>query len=197
MTLFIEEFEVTGLIEEVTATAQPLVSKKGNKLQVVCPADLGVIRTDQTKLRQVLFNLLSNAAKFTEAGTIRLEVSRRRAEHGGARALAPAQQPLASSAGQAAELGAWTTVCFCVRDTGIGMTPEQLGKLFQAFTQADASTSKKYGGTGLGLALSRKFCELMGGTLTVESDFGRGTSFTVSLPVAGPDERAHRPPAAS
>jgi signal transduction histidine kinase/ligand-binding sensor domain-containing protein len=157
MTLFIEEFDVAKVIREVEATVQPLVAKNGNKLEVECAPDLGTMRADQTKVRQTLFNLLSNASKFTEKGTIRLE---------GRRTSDPYR------------------IVFRVTDTGIGMTPEQLSRLFQAFSQADASTSKKYGGTGLGLAISRKFCQMMGGDLTVESELGKGSTFTVSLPVA-------------
>jgi signal transduction histidine kinase len=158
MTLFAEEFDISKLIREVESTVQPLVSKNKNQLAVNCPPDLGKMRTDQTKLRQVLFNLLSNASKFTEQGTIGLDVSILQRE---------AEPPMFR---------------FAIRDTGIGMTPEQLAKLFQPFTQADAGTSRKYGGTGLGLALSRKFCELMGGTLEVQSEPGVGSVFTVTLP---------------
>jgi signal transduction histidine kinase len=123
---------------------------------VDCSPDIGTIRADQTKVRQTLFNLLSNASKFTEKGTIRLQARR---------TSAPDQ------------------TVFRITDTGIGMTQEQLGRLFQAFSQADVSTSKKYGGTGLGLAISKKFCQLMGGDLTVESEYGKGSTFTVTLPV--------------
>jgi signal transduction histidine kinase/DNA-binding response OmpR family regulator len=161
MTLFVEEFDVSKLIREVESTVQPLVSKNGNNLVVNCPREIGTMRTDQTKLRQVLFNLLSNASTFTEKGTISLEVSTTSPESG---------------------------FRFVIRDTGIGMTAEQLAKLFQPFTQADAGTSRKYGGTGLGLALSRKFCELMGGTLEVQSEPGAGSAFTVMLPVHAPEE---------
>jgi signal transduction histidine kinase/ligand-binding sensor domain-containing protein len=155
MTLFVEEFDVAKLVHEVEGTVQPLVAKNGNRLDVACPPDIGTMRADQTKVRQTLFNLLSNASKFTEKGTIRLEAKR-------------------SSASD--------QMIFRVTDSGIGMTPEQLGRLFQAFSQADASTSKKYGGTGLGLAISKKFCQMMGGDLTVESEFGKGSTFTVRLP---------------
>ncbi|MEW6158965.1 MAG: two-component regulator propeller domain-containing protein [Verrucomicrobiota bacterium] len=153
MTLFIEEFDVAKLVNEVVATVRPLVAKKQNGLEVDCPPNLGTMCTDQTKLRQVLFNLISNAAKFTERGTITLRVK--------------------------SEI---SSLRFEISDTGIGMTPEQVGKLFQAFTQAEASTAKKYGGTGLGLALSRKFCQLMGGEITVASEVGKGSAFSVSLP---------------
>lgn len=157
MKLFLETFDVSNLVEEVTATAKPLVEKTSNRLDVSVAPDVGQIREDVTKVRQVLLNLLSNAAKFTEKGTISLEVTR-----------------------EADVTGSW--VVFRVRDTGIGMTPEQTAKLFQAFTQADGSTMRKYGGTGLGLALSRKFCGMMGGDINVESVPGRGSTFTVRLP---------------
>ena len=157
MKLFLETFDVANLIEEVVATAQPLVEKTSNRLEVRVAPDVGQIREDVTKVRQVLLNLLSNAAKFTEKGTITLEATR-----------------------EADVTGSW--VVFRVRDTGIGMTPEQTAKLFQAFTQADGSTMRKYGGTGLGLALSRKFCVMMGGDINVESAPGKGSTFTVRLP---------------
>ena len=157
MKLFLETFEVASLIEEVVATARPLVEKNGNRLDVRCAGDVGQIREDVTKVRQVLLNLLSNAAKFTEKGIVSLQVSR-----------------------ESDVTGSW--VVFRVRDTGIGMTPEQTAKLFQAFTQADGSTMRKYGGTGLGLALSRKFCVMMGGDINVESAPGKGSTFVVRLP---------------
>jgi signal transduction histidine kinase/CheY-like chemotaxis protein/ligand-binding sensor domain-containing protein len=153
MTLYLEEFDVAKLVDEVAATVQPLVSKNENRLVVACPADIGMMKADVTKVRQTLFNLLSNASKFTERGEIRLVVSSQS-----------------------------SVITFRVADTGIGMTPEQMGRLFQAFEQADASTTKKFGGTGLGLAISRKFCQLMGGDITVESEPGKGTIFTVTLP---------------
>jgi CheY-like chemotaxis protein len=157
MKLFLETFDVASLIEEVVATATPLVEKNGNRLEVRCAEDVGQIREDITKVRQVLLNLLSNAAKFTEKGTVSLEVVR-----------------------EVDVTGSW--VVFRVRDTGIGMTPEQTAKLFQAFTQADGSTQRKYGGTGLGLALSRKFCVMMGGDINVVSEAGKGSTFIVRLP---------------
>jgi signal transduction histidine kinase len=165
MTLFLEEFDVAKLVNEVAATVQPLVSKKSNKLEVICPAKVGLMTADQTKVRQTLFNLLSNASKFTEKGVIKLEVRRQKSE------VTSAFNSDAS------------TLDFVVTDTGIGMTPEQQGKLFQAFDQADSSTSKKYGGTGLGLAISRKFCQLMGGEIAVTSESGKGSTFTVTLPM--------------
>jgi len=160
MTLHLEDFDVTRLIQEVAATVQPLVAKNGNRLEVDCPPHIGAMHADLTKVRQALLNLLSNASKFTANGLIRLGVSR----------STPDAQP--------------ATLNFAVSDTGIGLTAEQLGRLFQAFEQAEAATARKYGGTGLGLALSRKFCRLMGGDLTVRSELGQGSTFTVTLPVA-------------
>jgi signal transduction histidine kinase len=157
MTLFVETFDIARLVEEVVSTSTPLVEKKANRFVVENEPDLGSLKGDQTKLKQILLNLLSNASKFTENGEIALRVARERDREGN-----------------------WIT--FRVRDTGIGMTPEQLGKLFQAFSQADAATTRKYGGTGLGLALSQRFCQMMGGDVTVESAAGKGSTFTVRLP---------------
>ena len=175
MTLYLEEFDVAKLVEEVAATVQPLVTKNGNTLELNCPADIGAMRADITKVRQTLFNLLSNASKFTERGVIRLAV-----------AADVSLRP--SSAGSATLSRA--QLRFEISDTGIGMTPEQMSKLFQAFTQADASTTRKFGGTGLGLAISRKFCQLMGGDITVSSQPGQGSTFTVTLPARVPDVAA-------
>ncbi len=154
MTLYLETFEVQFLLNEVADIVQPLICKNGNKLTLEVAPEIGSMRADVTKVRQALFNLLSNASKFTDKGNITLRARR----HGG-------------------------DLFFDVIDSGIGMTPEQVGRLFQAFAQADASTSKKYGGTGLGLALSRKFCQLMGGDLTVVSEAGKGSTFTATIPV--------------
>jgi PAS domain S-box-containing protein len=165
MELHLETFELSPAIDAVAATVTPLVEKNGNTLRLELPAAPGTMRADLTRVRQILFNLLSNASKFTERGTITLSVTR--------------------EAGDGGEL-----VRFTVQDTGIGMTPEQLGRLFQAFSQAEASTASKYGGTGLGLAISKKFCEMMGGDLTVASTPGVGTAFTARLPaeVREPEE---------
>ena len=154
MDLYLEEFEVGQLVRDVAAIVQPLMDKNGNVLAVSCPEDIGQMHADQTKVRQALFNLLSNASKFTDHGTISLTVQR--------------------------EPGDWLT--FAVSDTGIGMTEEQVGRMFEAFAQAEASTRSRFGGTGLGLAISRHFCRLMGGDLTVESTYGQGSTFTVRLP---------------
>lgn len=130
------------------------------------------MHSDLTKIRQMLFNLLSNASKFTEKGKLRLVVTR------------------------SVENGAdWLR--FAVSDSGIGMTPEQMGRLFQAFSQADASTTRKFGGTGLGLAISRDFCRLLGGDITVQSVPGEGSTFTVALPAAAPQEEVPAAPAAA
>ena len=155
MDLVLETFEVGQMVRDVQSIVQPLVEKNGNTLTVSCPDNLGSMHADQTKVRQTLFNLLSNAAKFTDHGTISLTVERASDD--------------------------WLT--FAVSDTGIGMTEEQLSRLFEAFSQAEASTRSMYGGTGLGLAISRHFCRLMGGDLTVESVHGQGSTFTVRLPV--------------
>jgi PAS domain S-box-containing protein len=161
MQLFVETFEVAPLVEQVATTVRPLVDKNANRLEVRCAPDVGTMHSDATRVRQVLLNLLSNASKFTEHGVITLGVDRTGPD-----------------------------VVFCVRDTGIGMTPEQLGRLFEAFSQAEASTAAKYGGTGLGLAISRRFCQLMGGELTVKSEAGTGSTFTVQLPAEAPAESA-------
>jgi signal transduction histidine kinase len=175
MDLYLESFDVASLVQDVAAIVQPLVEKNGNALVVACPDEIGSMHADLTKVRQTLFNLLSNAAKFTEHGTIELRVARD--EGRGARDEQDASplNPRPSS-----------LVTFAVSDTGIGMTEEQLGRLFEAFSQAEASTSSTYGGTGLGLAISRHFCRLMGGDLTVQSVYGQGSTFTIALPLAVP-----------
>jgi signal transduction histidine kinase len=163
MTLYLEEFNIAQMIQEVSATVQPLVGKNANRLEVDCPADVGEMHADLSKVRQCLFNLLSNASKFTEKGCIQLITRRERAE-----AMA--------GDGQAA------MISFTVRDSGLGMTPEHLGRLFQDYAQADSSTFKKYGGTGLGLAISKRLCQMMGGDITVSSELGSGSTFRVTLP---------------
>jgi len=159
MELHLESFPVAPLVEDIIKTIQPLAAKGGNELVVDCPGDVGTMHADQTRVRQALLNLTSNATKFTERGKVTISV-RRTAEVS----------------------GAW--IMMAVTDTGIGMTPEQVGRLFQEFVQADASTTRKYGGTGLGLAISRRFCQMMGGDITVESEVGRGSTFTIRLPAA-------------
>ena len=157
MELFLETFPVERMIQEVVATMQPLVEKNSNTLEINCPDSVGSIHADTTKVRQGLFNLLSNASKFTEQGTISLNISRE---------IADGQD--------------W--INYAVADTGIGMTEEQMGRLFEAFAQAESSTNRRFGGTGLGLAITRHFCEMMGGTVLVESEAGIGSTFTMRLP---------------
>ncbi len=157
MTVYVESFVVKDMLDDVVSTIQPLIAKNQNTLEVRCEGDLGSMRADLTKVRQTLFNLLSNAAKFTEKGVLTVEAHRKL--DGGAE-----------------------RIIFSVRDTGIGMTQEQLARLFQAFSQADSSTTRKYGGTGLGLAISKKFCLMMGGDIAVTSEAGQGTVFTFWLP---------------
>ena len=157
MELHLESFALAPLIADVGKTIEPMAGKNGNRIVIDCPPDLGTIHADQTRLRQALLNLASNANKFTEQGTVTL-----------------AAQP------QELEGREWITVA--VTDTGIGMTEEQMGRLFQEFSQADSSTTRKYGGTGLGLAISRHFCRMMGGDITVASKPGEGSTFTLRLP---------------
>jgi PAS domain S-box-containing protein len=157
MEVFAEEFPLAPLLKEVKAMVEPLVEKRSNQLVIEGADGVASMRSDRTKLTQMLLNLLSNASKFTEQGTITLTVRR----NGGG------------------------FVEFAVRDTGIGMTEEQMGRLFQAFTQAEASTASRYGGTGLGLAITKRFSELMGGGVRVESTPGVGSTFTLTLPARG------------
>ena len=157
MELQLDTFPLAPLIADVVKTIEPLAAKNANQIAVQCDGALGTLHADQMRLRQTLLNLMSNANKFTERGSIALD------------------------ARQGKENGRdWVTIA--VADTGIGMTPEQMGKLFQEFSQADASTTRKYGGTGLGLAISKRFCQMMGGDIIVESEPGRGSTFTIRLP---------------
>jgi signal transduction histidine kinase len=154
--LKIEEFDLNEMVREVVATVQPMVAEKKNKLVVKCPPNLGIVSTDQTKLRQAALNLLSNAAKFAREGTITLSVRRRKRQ-----------------------AGDWIEIQ--VQDTGIGIAESEIGRLFQNFGQANRSTSTKYGGTGLGLALSQKLCALMGGGISANSELGQGSCFTIRV----------------
>ena len=154
--LFLEEVEIGPLLEEVRAIIKPLAEKNRNVLEIGLADAVGSMRTDRTKLKQILLNVLSNASKFTEDGTVTLRAAR--CDDG---------RP---------------TIRFAISDTGIGMTDAQLGRLFQAFSQVDASTSQKYGGTGLGLAITRHFCQLLGGEIEAASRPGEGSTFTISLP---------------
>ena len=155
MQVFAERVDVAALIADLVTVAEPLMKKKDNRLVVECDGDLGALNTDATKVRQVLLNLLSNSAKFAERSTVTLK------------AVADLDD---------------ATVRFSVRDTGIGMTPEQLGRLFEEFSQAEAGTYRHFGGTGLGLAVSRQLARILGGDVTVETAFGVGSTFTFTVP---------------
>ncbi|NOY82521.1 MAG: response regulator [Kiritimatiellaeota bacterium] len=157
--LVLEQAEIRSVIDGIVATIQPLIAKNDNRLQVDVADDLGSMKTDITRLRQCVFNLLSNAGKFTRHGVIALQARRENIDG-----------------------VEWLKVA--VSDTGIGMTEEQLGKIFEAFSQADATTSRDYGGTGLGLTITRRLCQMMGGDVTVESTPGKGSTFTILLPVS-------------
>lgn len=176
MTVAAEGFDVAGMLREIAATAEQLVEKKENRLVVEFADGLGSAHTDQVKVKQCLLNLLSNAAKFTENGVVALHAGR-----------------------ESRDGKAW--LVFAVRDSGIGMTEEQLAKLFQRFRQADDSTTRQFGGTGLGLSITRAFCRMMGGDVRVESTPGRGSVFTIEIPAvldtnpqATPAETAQRAP---
>jgi two-component system, sensor histidine kinase and response regulator len=158
MTVSPETFDIRAMIDELRDTVDPLVEKNGNTLTVTCAAGVGTMTADLTKTRQILLNLLSNAAKFTRAGTIEVSV-------------------------QPCVIGGRPAISFTVTDTGVGMTPEQSSKVFDPFTQADVTTTRKYGGTGLGLALVSRFCRLMGGDVAVDSQPNVGSRFSVRLPI--------------
>jgi CheY-like chemotaxis protein/two-component sensor histidine kinase len=173
MDLYLEDVDLASLVEEVRSIIEPMAAANENRLEVICPPTSGMLHTDRTKLKQSLLNLLGNSGKFTHQGRISLEVRR-----------------------------AGEEISFIVSDTGIGMTAEQQGRLFQAFSQADASTTRRYGGTGLGLAITKHFCEMLGGNISVESTPGQGSTFTITLPdrdhvvsgaVARPEGAEHAP----
>jgi signal transduction histidine kinase len=173
MELNLGTFALPPLIDDVVKTIEPLAAKNGNQVAVHCDAGIGTMHADQMRLRQALLNLMSNANKFTEKGTVTIT-----ARHG-------------------QENGRdWITLS--VADTGIGMTAEQMDKLFQEFSQGSSTTASKYGGTGLGLVISRRFCQMMGGDITVASEPGQGSTFTIRLPrmVARPKDVAAVPPPA-
>jgi signal transduction histidine kinase/CheY-like chemotaxis protein len=161
--LHCEVFDVRQMISDVAVIAQPLAAKNSNQLHFHVAEDVGSLRSDLTRVRQVLFNLLSNACKFTQSGQVELLVTRQPGTRG-------------------------EQIQFQVKDSGIGMSPEQVGKVFEGFMQADSSTTRKYGGTGLGLAIAKKFCEMLDGQISIESELGTGTVFTVMLPaLTGPE----------
>jgi signal transduction histidine kinase len=172
MELYLESFALGPMIDGAIKTIEPLAAKSGNQIAVHCDAAIGAIHADQMRLRQALLNLMSNANKFTERGIITID-----ARHG--------------------QENGRDLVTLAVTDTGIGMTPEQMSKLFREFSQASSATASKYGGTGLGLAISRRFCQMMGGDITVKSEPGRGSTFTIRLPriVDAPNEVAGTNPA--
>jgi signal transduction histidine kinase/CheY-like chemotaxis protein len=157
MDVYLEHVFLTRLVDEVKTIVEPMVKKNGNRLVVDCPSDIGSLHTDLTKLKQSIINLLSNAAKFTKEGTVTLRLSRD-------------------------ERDGTPWVKFEVIDSGIGMTEEQMGRLFQAFTQADSSTTRNFGGTGLGLTITKHFCAMLGGSIDVKSAPGQGSTFTIQLP---------------
>jgi adenylate cyclase len=157
MELHVESFSVTQTIDDVVKTVETLAAKNANRVVTDCSPAFEPMQADQMRVRQALLNILSNANKFTERGTITIN-ARQQEEDG----------------------QSWITIA--VTDSGIGMTTEQMGKLFQEFSQADSSTTRKYGGTGLGLAISRRFCQMMGGDISVESELGHGSTFTIRLP---------------
>jgi signal transduction histidine kinase len=169
MSLELEWFGLAGLAHEIAAAMRPLVALQGNNLRVECADDSGSIYADRTKVRQILLNLLSNAAKFTTQGNITLTITRESAME---------QEP------------EW--VCFAVADTGKGIAPEYLPQLFEPFTQADSAYIRQHSGTGLGLALSQRFCQLMGGGIAVVSSPGIGSTFTVQLPIRVTDPSAEQ-----
>ncbi len=158
LEIYYDNFDVPMLIWDASQTIQPLLLKNNNHLEIECDLHLGGIRADMTRVRQVLLNVLSNACKFTKSGVIKIQVNR-----------------------QNSVLG--EIFCFTISDTGIGISPENLQKLFQPFNQADSSTTRQYGGTGLGLAISHRLCKMMSGDITIISELGIGSTFTISLPV--------------
>jgi CheY-like chemotaxis protein/two-component sensor histidine kinase len=158
MTLHLETFDVVPMIRQIVSTLEPAAAKNANVLSVYIDDGVGTMRADVTKVRQILFNLVSNACKFTDSGTISVSV-----------------EPITN--------GGEEWVRFQVTDTGIGISRKQRQQLFQEFVQADTSISRKYGGTGLGLAISHRFVEMMNGHIQVESDPGQGSTFIVLLPV--------------
>jgi signal transduction histidine kinase len=174
MELHLETFPLVPVIKDAAKTIEPMATKNGNRVIIGCPANLGTIHADQIRFRQALLNLASNANKFTERGSVTITAQSQRLDGRD-----------------------WITVA--VAATGIGITVKQMGKLFQEFFQASSCTASKYGGTGLGLAISKRFCQMMGGDITVESEVGRGSTFTIRLPriVDAPKETVVATPARS
>ncbi|MCL1490942.1 MAG: HAMP domain-containing histidine kinase [Pseudanabaena sp. Salubria-1] len=158
LEIYYDDFDVPMLVWDASQTIQPLLLKNNNHLEIECDQQLGGIRADMTRVRQVLLNVLSNACKFTKSGVIKIQVNRKKSVLG-------------------------EIFCFTISDTGIGISPENLQKLFQPFNQADSSTTRQYGGTGLGLAISHRLCQMMSGDITVISELGIGSTFTICLPI--------------
>ncbi len=158
LEIYYEDFDLPSLVWDTTTTIQPALIKNNNRLNIDCDLQLGNIRADMTRLRQILLNILSNACKFTKSGEIQIKVERQNSDEG-------------------------EFFCLVISDTGIGISPENLHKLFQSFNQADSSTTRQYGGTGLGLAISQRLCQMMGGVIKVQSNLGKGSTFTICLPV--------------
>ena len=158
MNIYLETFEIPGMVDEVVSTIDTLVKKNGNRLQVEVDETIGEMRADVTKVRQALFNLLSNASKFTHEGVIDLVVQ-----------------------GEQEDGMDWIRIS--VSDSGIGIPPEKIDHVFEEFSQADETTTRDYGGTGLGLPISRRFCQMMGGDITLESTVGEGSTFIIRLPL--------------
>ncbi len=166
--LFVERIEVAAILSEVIATLRPLAENQQNRLTIEVDAELGTMHSDSTKLRQILLNLLSNACKFTESGEIILRAQRQEKDN-------------------------TASIIIEVEDSGIGITEDQLARLFQPFVQADVTTSSRYGGTGLGLAITKRLCQLMGGSISATSTLGRGSIFKVELPCVVPSDPANPP----
>jgi CheY-like chemotaxis protein len=167
MEISLETFDVSEVVMAAAAMVRPLVAKNGNALDLAIQEDVGTMRADLTRVRQILLNLLSNASKFTSGGRVSLAATRGRTD-------------------------GREEIVFTVRDTGIGMTPEQIKRLFRPFTQADPSTTRKYGGTGLGLSITQRFCQLMNGSIEVESEPGVGSTFTARLPAQVTEPKSQR-----
>jgi signal transduction histidine kinase len=195
LDFYLETFDIALMVDDVRTTVQPLIDKKHNVLKIECSHDIGTMHADEMRVRQILFNLLSNAAKFTEGGLITLEVTRYEptADHGTSttesqphketrRQGEPPNANLLVSSSPGLPVSQSSVVEFRVSDTGIGIDPEYLSRLFEKFAQADSSTTRKYGGSGLGLVISRHLCLLMGGDIGVASVPGEGATFTVRLP---------------
>jgi signal transduction histidine kinase len=161
MELQLEPVALAPVLDEFKSNMEPLARQNGNRLALNCPPEVASVYADAVRLRQVLLNVGSNANKFTSSGSVTLTVDQ--------------------------EVGTRRWVRFRISDSGIGMTPEQVGRLFQDFVQAEASTARKYGGTGLGLAISKRLCNMMGGDITVESEPGTGSTFTIRLPATAED----------